>query len=139
MSRLSALFPQFGFDEDKLREQLIDYQLMDSAEVAQEKKVDRFWGLIGKQERFRELARLSKMLLCFPHSNASSERVFSMVTKIMTTNRMSLEPSTACALLSCKLNHSAEAHQYRPSQKVLRHAKSATYLYNSTHATATEN
>lgn len=138
VSRLAALFPQFGFDDDKLREQLIDYQVMDSAELPQEKQVDRFWGLIGKQERFSELARLSKTLLCIPHSNASSERVFSMVTKIMTTNRMSLERSTVCALLSCKLNHSDEPHQYMPSQKVLRHAKSATYLYNSAHATAAE-
>ncbi|KAJ7341619.1 hypothetical protein JRQ81_005941, partial [Phrynocephalus forsythii] len=80
-------------------------------------QIDTFWGLLGKEVRFSELPRLMKALLCLPHSNASSERVFSMVRKIVTENRMSLDNSTVCALLSCKINHSGPAHKYTPSKK----------------------
>ncbi|KAJ7332053.1 hypothetical protein JRQ81_014233, partial [Phrynocephalus forsythii] len=71
-----------------------------SKQLPQEDKTDRFWGLLWKDVRFSELPRLMKVLLCIPHSNASSERVFSMVRKIVTENRMSLDNSTVCALLS---------------------------------------
>ena len=80
-NRLGCLFPPLRLDSDKLREELTDYQVADSKELPQEQRVDRFWGLVGKDERFSQLARLMKALLCIPHSNASSERTFSMVKK----------------------------------------------------------
>ncbi|XP_054601663.1 uncharacterized protein [Nothobranchius furzeri] len=130
VERLWAMFPQLSLSEDRLREELIDYQVTDSKQLPQEDNIDRFWGLLGKDVRFSELPRLMKALLCIPHSNASSERVFSMVRKIVTENRMSLDNSTVCALLSCKINHSGPAYKYTPSKKVLKNAKSATHLYN---------
>jgi hypothetical protein len=72
VSRLGCLFPQLGLDPDQLREELTDYQVADSKELPQEQRVDRFWGLVGKDKRFSQLARLMKALLCIPHSNASS-------------------------------------------------------------------
>ncbi|XP_034965228.1 uncharacterized protein LOC118082233 isoform X2 [Zootoca vivipara] len=78
VERLVALLPQLSLSEDKLREELTDYQLTDSKQLPQEEKIDRFWGLLGKDVRFSELPRLMKALLCIPHSNASSERVFSI-------------------------------------------------------------
>lgn len=79
------MFPQLRLDPNKLREEFTDYQVTDSKELIQEERVDRFWGLVGKSEtetRFSQLASLMKALLCIPHSNASSERTFSMVRKI---------------------------------------------------------
>ena len=132
VSRLGCLFPQLGLDPDQLREELTDYQVADSKELPQEQRVDRFWGLVGKDKRFSQLARLMKALLCIPHSNASSERTFSMVKKIVTENRTSLNnTSTLCALLSCKINFTKPASKYTPSKKTLRAAKSATYIYNT--------
>lgn len=128
VTRLVALFPQLSLNEDRLREEFIDYQVTDSKHLPQEGRIDRFWDLLGKDVRFRELTRLMKALLCIPHSNASSERVFSMVRKIVTENRMAFDNSTVCALLSCKINHTGQAHKYNPSQKVLSNAKSATYI-----------
>ncbi|XP_047206297.1 uncharacterized protein LOC124858342 [Girardinichthys multiradiatus] len=138
VARLGALFPQLILSEDRLREELIDYQVTDSKHLPQEDKTDRFWGLVGKDVRFSELPRLMKALLCIPHSNASSERVFSMVRKIVTENRMSLDNSTVCALLSCKINHSGPGHKYTPSKRVLKDAKSATNLYNKSLVNARE-
>lgn len=71
-----------------------------------------------------------KAMLCIPHSNASSERSFSMVKKILTENRMSMDNSTLCALMSCKINHTTPGYKYCPSKKVLAAAKHATHLYN---------
>lgn len=130
MERLGALFPQLGLSEDRLREELTEYQVTDRQELPQEDQIDRFWSLVGKDARFIELAKLMKGLLCIPHSNASSERVFSMVRKIVTENRMALDNSTVSALLSCKINHTGLAHKYTTFQKVLKCAKSATYMYN---------
>ncbi|XP_033028453.1 uncharacterized protein LOC117060345 [Lacerta agilis] len=117
---LVALLPQLSFNEDKLREELIDYQLTENKQLPQEGKIDRFWGLLGKDVRFSELPRLMKALLCIPHSNASSERVLSTVRKMVTENRMSLDNSTVYALLACKINHSGPAHKYIPSKRVLK-------------------
>ncbi|XP_060762129.1 uncharacterized protein LOC132871711 [Neoarius graeffei] len=129
VTRLGEMLPQLRLDPDKLREELIDYQVADKKELPQERKVDRFWGLLGKQQCFSEIARLMKALLCIPHSNASSERTFSMVRKITTENRSSLSNSTLCSFLSCKINYTKPAHKYAPSKNVLKAAKSATYLY----------
>ena len=63
------MFPQLRLDTDKLREELTDYQVADSKELPQEQRVDRLWGLVGKDERFSQLARLIKALLCIPHSS----------------------------------------------------------------------
>ncbi|XP_047236692.1 uncharacterized protein LOC124877498 [Girardinichthys multiradiatus] len=138
VARLGALFPQLSLSEDRLREELIDYQVTDSKHLPQEDKTDRFWGLVGKDVRFSELPRLMKALLCIPHSNASSERVFSMVRNIVTENRMSLDNSTVCALLSCKINHSGPGHKYTPSKRVLKDAKSVTNLDNKSLVNARE-
>ncbi|KAJ7317078.1 hypothetical protein JRQ81_003240, partial [Phrynocephalus forsythii] len=109
-----------------------------SKQLPEDDKIDRFWGLLGKDVRFSELLKLMKALLCILHSNASSERVFSMVRKIVTENRISLDNSTVCALLSCKINHSDPAHKYTPSKKVLKDAKPATNLYNKSLMNARE-
>uniref|UniRef100_A0A1A8J949 DNA (Cytosine-5-)-methyltransferase 3 beta n=1 Tax=Nothobranchius kuhntae TaxID=321403 RepID=A0A1A8J949_NOTKU len=79
VERLGAMLPQLSSSEDRLREELVDYQVTDSKQLPQEDNIDRFWGLLGKDVRFSELPRLTKALLCLPHSNASSERVFSVV------------------------------------------------------------
>lgn len=96
-----------------------------------------WWSLLGKYNkvfhlslRFSNLAALMKAMLCIPHSNASSERSFSMVKKILTENRMSMDNSTLCALMSCKINYTAPGYKYAPSNKVLAAAKHATYQYN---------
>ena len=54
---------------------------------------------IAGKRIFNNLAALMKSLLCIPHSNAFSERTFSMVRKIVTENRTSSHNNTVCALL----------------------------------------
>ncbi|MED6237163.1 hypothetical protein ATANTOWER_019952 [Ataeniobius toweri] len=62
VARLGALFPQLSLNEDRLREELFDYQVTDSKHLPEEDKTYRFWGLVGKDVRFGELPRLMKAL-----------------------------------------------------------------------------
>ena len=47
----------------------------------------------------------------------ASERTFSMVKKIATENKTSLQNDTVCALLSCKLNCNRSAASFKPSKE----------------------
>ena len=56
----------------------------------------KFSGFMGRkkiagEQIFSNLAALMKSLLCIPHSNASGERTFSMLRKMVTESRTSLQ------------------------------------------------
>ena len=77
--------------------------------------LDKFWSAMSVQKTvacdtelkssfaYANLARLAKILLVLPHSNADPERLFSMLGKIETQSRSLLSPSTTCDLLTVKL------------------------------------
>ena len=52
---------------------------------------------------FPHLANLAKYVLALPVSNADTERVLSIVKKIVTSYQTDLEQTTLCALVPCKL------------------------------------
>ena len=81
---------------------------------------------IADEQIFSNLAALMKSLLCIPHSNASGERTFSMVRKIVTESRTSLHNDTVSALLSYKLNCDRIAAGFKLSKAQLKAAKLAT-------------
>lgn len=130
MIELGKRLPHLGLDLDSLREEMVAFQVVARSELPMDQPVDRFWALVGKDDRFTNLGKLMMALLCIPHSNASSERAFSMVRKIVTENRTRMDNSTLCSLLSCKINFTAPAHTYVPSTSVLQAAKHCTYNYN---------
>ena len=79
----------------------------------------KYCGFMGRKRIASEqissnLAALMKSLLCISHSDASSERTFFMVLKIITESRTSLHNDTTCALLSCKLNSDRIAAGFKP-------------------------
>ena len=81
--RYSQSFPQLGFDEDTFRDEVLEYRLQDDAEIPKDLQVEKFWGFIWRkkiagEQIFSNLAALMKSFLVIPHSNASSERIFSM-------------------------------------------------------------
>ena len=136
--RLSQAFPQLDLDTDVLSDEFLEYQLQDDEDLPKDKTIDKFWGCMGKKKSagqfiFSNISKLMKSLLCIPHSNASSERTFSMVRKIVTENQTDLANDTVCALLSCKLNSDCRASDFKPTKDELQYAKSATYLYNQAH------
>lgn len=79
--------------------------------------LDKFWLAMSMQKKvsadlelpsafaYSNLARLAKILLVLPHSNADPERLFSMLGKIETQSQSQLNSSTTCDLLTVKMNH----------------------------------
>uniref|UniRef100_H2ZUA5 HAT C-terminal dimerisation domain-containing protein n=1 Tax=Latimeria chalumnae TaxID=7897 RepID=H2ZUA5_LATCH len=120
---------------DKLREEFTDYQLTEPGELPSEEKLDLYWGKVSQMKaagepRFPTLSRLMKTLLVIPHSNASSERIFSLNTDF----RGDLGKDTIHSLLSCKVNNDRCCHDTMLSTKVFRDCKSATWSYNQNHS-----
>lgn len=90
--------------------------------------------IINGTIRFPLLSRLAKCLLSLPHSNADTERVFSIVRKIITDYRTEMEPSTLCALVACKLNNDSTCFELNTPKGLLTKAKSSTMDYNKAHS-----
>ena len=95
--RLASRFSQhFSADDiDSLIDEFHEYQHMNLNPDCLDKTktpVDVFWHehsclTRGGSQRFKYLPKLMKMMLSLPHSNASAERIFSMVKLIKTDSR----------------------------------------------------
>ena len=64
-------------------------------------------------EQYPTLSRLARLVMIIPHGNAEVERVFSMLSDVITKKRKSLHPNTVRALCVCKSFISA--HNYTAS------------------------
>ena len=85
---------------------------------------------IGKYQ-FDLLFKLAKLVLVLCHSNASEERVFSMVKKNKTPFRASMGFNTFGPILIVKLANSNATKCYKPDKALLlKSAKSTTWEYN---------
>jgi len=83
--------------------------------------------------RFPRLAHLMTILTEMAHSNADSERVFSMCCKIDTDARSQLGTDTLHALLSCKISMDEPCYAFQADSYLLKSAKSATRNYVKDH------
>lgn len=135
---------------DALEEEVLDYKLSPTSDFPhinkegqerdKEHKLCFYWQSVGEivtlngTTRFPYLSKLSKCLLALPVSNAETERVFSIVRKIVTDYRSQLDQSTLCALISCKVNNDFVCFQLDTPTGLLKQAKSATNTYNLAHS-----
>lgn len=69
---------------DAITGEWLEYQL-DCVEG--EQSVVQFWSCARTEELFPNISKLMRIILTLPHSNASSERIFSMLKKIKTEQR----------------------------------------------------
>lgn len=140
---------------NELEEEFLDYQLMLTAEVPDdvwksaikidedEKKIyrmDTIWAYLSAVKnpdgtsRFSKLAKVARLVLTLPHSNAEEERVFSMVTKNKTSFRPNLKlDGTLQSILTIKLGNPEPCTRYEPAKSVVTTAKKATMEYNRAH------
>ena len=115
--------PQSTFDSieeripvsfDKATVKLEHREFMLDPEVQPEESDDAvtFWLNISHlkspmgEHKYHNLAMLALQLLSIPSSNADSERVFSMVRRIKTEFRSSLQSEPVSALVGCHFNNS---------------------------------
>ena len=74
-----------------------------------------------------------KLVLVLPHSNASKERVFSIVRENKTIFRATMGFNTLGFILTVKLAN-PNATKFKPDTALLKSAKSATWEYNKRHS-----
>ena len=87
--------------------------------------------LFSKQPRYPNLSKLALACVVLPNSNADSERIFSMLTKIQTEHRSELVNDTICSIICAKQNQNMECYEYCPDSEVLKKAKTACIDYNN--------
>ena len=141
---------------EMLQEEFLSYQLQSDAdipdEVWEEAKVnenedvyyraDVLWShlckiqIIGSSQlKFLRLAQVAKVVLVIPHSNASEERVFSMVHKNKTPFHPSLGlDGTFSSIIKVKLGVDDPCEKFEPTKQLLEKAKKARREYNKAHS-----
>uniref|UniRef100_A0A1X7VIW8 HAT C-terminal dimerisation domain-containing protein n=1 Tax=Amphimedon queenslandica TaxID=400682 RepID=A0A1X7VIW8_AMPQE len=103
------------------------------------------WSELGRKKlpdgsyQLSRIAKIAKLVLVIPHSNAEEERLFSMVTKNKTAFRPNHKLNgTLCSILLVKLgipdSREQPCHEFEPSKSVLQTAKTAATLYNKAHS-----
>lgn len=147
--KLAKRFPQLQLNTpailDKLREEFLDFQLSpddlptiktyDAANKSKKPRAGVFWSEVGKiwtldgKQWFELLYKLMSGLLCIPSSNADSERGFSMLRKIHTDQRASLDHSTIVALMSLKHNCTECCFDATLEKELLLKCKKAAVTY----------
>ena len=139
--RLSEHF-KVDVDQEHLKDEWDDFLLMPDdflPQTGNEVSVDIFWGKVFKLktvlnvDRFPNMKKVYATLLCLPHSNADSERVFSHVRKVHTEYRKTMGIDTLTSYLQVKLNCDDPCYKINPSEEMLKSAKSATFNYNKEH------
>ena len=100
-------------------------------------EVDQWWLKVLEQKSpagsplYGNLSELIKILLILPCDQAPVERVFSMVNKIHTKYRPTIQNSSVCALLTCKINSKVPCSQMEVSNQLAKEVKTATMRRNN--------
>ena len=114
-----------------------EYQSLPYPQLPAYKSLDYFWASVGDlpkpageigKKRFGHLTGFCKALLVLPHSTADPERLFSMISKVETSQRSSLIPSVIRDILSVKINYDQECFKTNKlrTPDLITQAKSAT-------------
>ena len=104
---------RLDIDQEELKDEWTDFQLMIDEQLPslQQDKLstDAFWGTLLNMStslnvpRFLLMKKLFSVVLCLPHSNADSERVFSQVCRINIEYMKRMGYETLTALLQVKI------------------------------------
>ena len=120
---------------DQLEEEFCLYQttkdLPDDIALHQT-DVDVYWGRIGKLESstskpYELLSHFAKCLLCIPHGNSDSERMYSHINLIRTDHRNQLQTSKVAACMDVKMNSEVkDCRLHEPSKEVVTATRKVT-------------
>ncbi|XP_033747492.1 uncharacterized protein LOC117332621 [Pecten maximus] len=116
-----------------IEDEVLDFILSPSSSLPSHdpEKPESFWIEIGQQKDltgkpfYRNLSQLALALCSMAHSNAASERSFSILRKIQTDWRGNLSNKTIHSLMSVKFNMHSDCFNYTPTNAVLQNAKKA--------------
>lgn len=144
---LAKRFPQLGLADseslDHLQEEFMDFTLSPhdlpspsmytAADKTKKPRAGKFWLDVSNtkthgESRFGTLYQLMSGLLPIPCSNADSELGFSILRKIHTDRRSSLDQSTIVALMSMKFNCDDCCFDVKFNEALLTKCKKATFV-----------
>jgi len=137
----------------KLNDQFIAYQLLVTEEVIQAVRqksglqneedvhhIDDLWSYLatlkipGTNEReFDLLVKVAQCVMTIPDSNASEERIFSLINKNKTPSQSSLQADNTLSSLIIVKTHIDDPLKWNPSEALLQKAKKTTKTYNEQH------
>nr|XP_042913534.1 uncharacterized protein LOC122273560 [Parasteatoda tepidariorum] len=134
-NRFPVLTKLFNFENtdallDELEIQFSSLQLEDlPVDVLSESRMDVKWAKVANcsNRKYNLLCKFVLSLFTLPHSNASCERVFSVVTKTQTQFRSQLSSEHLEDLLTVKSSMRASCFEQKFSDTFLKKAKSSTY------------
>ena len=102
-------------------------------------RMDVIWGYL--KPRLPHLGEIAESVLVIPHSNASEERVFSIIRKNKTEFRSRLDLGRSLnSIMRIKMSFPESllpCHEWKPSDELLKKCKSATTVYNQEHCSST--
>ena len=159
VQRYPTLLPYVSPAEQKLCDEFTEYQTMNDisiphhvlqeAQISEEdssgatirySRVDKLWGYLSTCKdatgmlTFERIAKVARLVLCLPHSNADEERVFSLVKHNKTPSRNSLLlDGTLSSILTVKMNSVEPCFKFEPTNAVILKSKTATWEYNQAH------
>ena len=101
-------------------------------------RMDVIWAFLSKMKspdgctlRFPNLTKIAQVVLILPHSNASEERIFSLIRLNKTSYRSSLSnDGTLSSILTVKMHNPEPCYKFEPSSLIMDKAKKATKQYN---------
>ena len=155
--RYSQLLPfSSPMELTRLGEEFVQYQLLKAENIPKEVwdaacvssneddekfyRMDVLWQHLSQMKggdgrfTFLRLAKVAKLVLLIPHSNAAEERVFSIVRKNKTSFRPNLSLETTLpSLLTVKLATEEPCHKIEPPKEVVERAGKVTWEYNKRH------
>ncbi|XP_076331547.1 uncharacterized protein LOC143236827 [Tachypleus tridentatus] len=120
---------------DKLEGQYLNYQIDTFSETVLQLNVDKFWVQLSTvkdgngNQKYDILCRVMLGILTIFHSNADSERIFSLVTKNKSKFRPNLSISVLSSITTHKMCMQSNGQCYynsQPSRDILMKAKAAT-------------
>lgn len=141
-----------NIDMDILAEQFMAFQVLPDDAIPTSVKrdidlnpedplrVDAVWTYLNSRREpgthrpeFDQLFKVAASVLTIPHSNASEERIFSLINKNKTSSRSSLALEGTLSSIIAVKTHITDPLDWKPSEDLLRNAKKATVEYNRQH------
>jgi len=150
-----SLYPKLfvNMNMEELHDQFISYQLLVTDDVIQivremsglqneedVHRIDDLWSYLGSikvpgtnKQEFDLLVKVAQCVMTIPHSNASEERIFSLINKNKTPSRSSLQAENTLSSLLIIKTHIEDPLKWNPTEQVIQKAKKATKTYNEHH------
>ena len=120
---------------EKLHGQFISYQLLVTEDVVQavQKNLATLKTPGSNDKEFDLLAKVARCIMTIPHSNASKERIFSLINKNKTPSGSLLQADDMLSSLLIVKTHIKDPLRWNPLESLIQKVKRATKVYNEQH------